>query len=269
MASKEVTSVAISKGTSLIAVALSEGAVVAADALLYGVKDGVAVPTHKDFKKVFASDNIIIASAATMIYKRAGTFAFEYEFENWISEFISLQTGAPDKNPTAIAEAICDKVRKTFKPIEARIKAGDWSAQGPGERLVTYVVAGYAENFKHFRLFEIGVEINAEGNGLAPVAPKRHHAEFPQNLFFGEDEFIQRAMNGVRPMRNVWETRQAACLDELNSNCGDIPKALRDAAASIVGLIQVEAQFNPKRVGGTVNVGLIDRVASKTYSITL
>jgi hypothetical protein len=111
-------------GTTLVVLASSEGVAVAADDLIYRLQSGVAISFERNVRKVFVSDNIIIASANLIRGKKGNPTIFEYELKDWISEFISRKRGATDKHPVAIAEAMHEKSRQTFKPIETLIKDG-------------------------------------------------------------------------------------------------------------------------------------------------
>jgi hypothetical protein len=130
-------------------------------------------------------------------------------------------------------------------------------------------------NIPHFRYLASGLHPrqlrnrrrteNQHSNGAIKLV-----SEFPQELVVGEDEFIGKVSSGIQPMFGIWEKRRSECFDSIGTMVpNNVPKSLRDAVASIAALIKVEAQFNSQKVGGTVNVGLIDRVARKTYSIIL
>jgi hypothetical protein len=164
------------RGTTLIVIAIGDGVVMAADDLVYTLKDGVAVPAERNVRKVFATGNVLIGTAGTMRAKKSGqliavgetpqTVVIKYKFEDWIIEFIQRQRRASDNDPEAVANDLDAKMRETFKPVEVFLEHGGWGDHTPGDRLVNYAIAGYSKNFKNFHLFELGAEYNPEGNGL-------------------------------------------------------------------------------------------------------
>jgi len=249
--------------------AVDEGVAVGADDLIYGLESGVVVPMFTGVRKVFVSDNIIIASAQLISARLGNPVVLEYQFKDWISEFIRRQRGAPDKHPNAIAAAMYQKARQTFKPIEVMLEHGAWDNQGPGDRIVSYVVAGYPKTFVDFHLFELGAEVNADGKGLQYLPPRRNPSKVPQAFWLGEDANIEKAMAGVEPFVGVRKRHWDDCVTRVCSLLPGTPSALQDAVASVASLIKLEAQFNPQKVGATANIALIDRTCKKVFSVTL
>jgi 20S proteasome alpha/beta subunit len=90
-------------GTTLIAATTADGIVMAADDLMYAEQSGQAIPLKNGFHKVFVADkNILIGSAALMLDQ-----TIEYQFEDWITEFIETQQGTlAFKRPSDIAAAL-------------------------------------------------------------------------------------------------------------------------------------------------------------------
>ncbi len=228
----------------------------AADDLLYSVKDGEAVPTHEHVRKFFPfSNNIIIGTAAILIHP-----GIKYEFQQWISAFVESQNAASAFNrPENTAIALKEKMRDTFNCIESMPEDSVWKCHLPGDRLVSYFIAGYAESFHRPYIFEIGTEINQEGNGLFYLPIKQHRSN--DIVWTGEDHFWLRAKDGLDPESSLWESMRATT--DVAASLPDLPPALSEMIASMVGLIKVESHFNPKKVGGRVAVGVILRATRK------
>ncbi len=132
---------------------------------------------------------------------------------------------------------------------------------------MNYVVAGYTKNFKRPYIFEIGVEINRNNDGLSFIGPIHHQKPLPQNVRFGEDHFYERADAGLEPEHSVWESSMDAVRAEVNQDLSNVPQPLRLLVEGTVGLIKVEAHFNPQKVGSKVNVVLIDRNTRSVLSM--
>lgn len=265
----------VSQGTALIMLAISEGVVMAADDLVYRLDAGTPVPAETNVRKVFAMGNILIGTAGVLRCKQSApisaereapqTVSIEYKFEDWIVEFIRARRNTSDNDPETVANALDAKMRETFKPVEILLEHGTWGDQSPGDRLASYVVAGYSKNFKNFHLFELGAEYNLEGNGVRYLTPIRHGTKLPKDLFFGEDQFFLRALEGVEPQAGTLRREMPRCLSSAAVVLPNIPEALQKLTASAVSLVRVEAEFNPNKVGRTVNAVIIDRAARKPY----
>jgi hypothetical protein len=154
------------RGTTLFTLSTTDGIVMAADDLMYTEQDSQVIPMATGISKVFAFDTVLIGGAGIILCE-----PLKYALQDWISDFIQAQRGAADKRPNAIAEALHAKMRETFQPIDAIVKQGKWKSHGPGEWLVGYVVAGYTKNFTKPYIYEIGTEVNADGNGLLYTPP--------------------------------------------------------------------------------------------------
>jgi hypothetical protein len=255
--------------------AVGEGVVMVADDLVYRLEDGAAVPAERDVRKVFAMGSVLIGSANLMRAKQSGqisvdgeisdTVSIEYKFEDWIVEFIRAQRSAPDDSAEAVANSLDAKMRETFKPVEILLEHQSWGDQGPGERLVSYVVAGYSKGFKNFQLIELGAEYNSEGNGLRYLTPIRHDTKLPKDLFFGEDEHFVRALNGIEPQAGFRHGEMSILIDAAATLLPKAPEALQALTAYAVSLVKVEAEFNPNKIGKTVYAAILDRTARRHY----
>jgi hypothetical protein len=245
-------------GTTLITIAINDGIIMAADDLIHAEENGQAIPVQDGVRKVFVMDNILIGSAGLMTHRRT-----KYQFQDWIADFIQAHHGIPNKRPRDIADALDTKMRATLKAVASPEEQSIWKSYLPGDTLVSYIVAGYAESFKRPYICEVGAKINTERNGFDYVS--KHHSA--KNVWCGEDHFFRRAQNGLEPEHSAWEqlimtgARVAESLPE-------IPTSIHELIASVVGLIKVEAQFNPQKVGAGVHVGLIDRGGRKSYAAT-
>jgi hypothetical protein len=143
-------------------------------------------------------------------------------------------------------------MRRTFERVESRPDDNLWQTHRPGDRIVSYVVAGYAESFQRPYIFELGTEV--QGHQKARYIEPIRSAN--DNLWIGEDYHFRRAQNGLQPERAAWESITKS-VDIIASP--NIPEALKDITVSVTGLVKVESQFNPKKVGANVAVGIIDR----------
>jgi hypothetical protein len=255
------------RGTSLVAISISEGAVVAVDDLLYNFESGVPVPAEHDVRKVFVSDNVIIASAQLIKARLWHPVSFEYNLKDWIMEFIKLKRGTPEKEPNSVSTAMYNKMRATFRPVNTMLQSGSWENQTAGDRIVSYIVAGYTKKFADFHLFEIAAQVNSEGNGLSYISPKRYPAG-PQMFRLGEDESIEKAINEVQPFSDLRKKSWESCVAQASTALPTIPERLQDAVASAVSLVKLESQFNSQKVGSTVNVAVIDRGDRTAHSAT-
>lgn len=266
------------RGTSLIVLAGDEGVVMVADDLLYRLQSGAAIPAERDVRKIFAMGSILIGTAGMLRCKdreeirgegkSPHTISIEYKSEDWIVEFIRAHRSAANNDPERIADALYAKMRDTFKPVEIFLEHGAWSNEGPGDRLVTYVVAGYPKNFQNFHLFELGAEINLSGNGLRYVTPLRHPRELPFEFYLGEDEFLTRAARGSEPQATVFRNFVRDLGGTVAGVLPNTPRSLQQLVAVAVSLVKVEAQFNPDKVGATVNAAIIDRGTRKSRLAT-
>lgn len=251
----------ISRGTTLICVATHDGIFLAADDLVHVEQDGQAIPTGKSFRKVGSVENILIGTSGLMICG-----AINYDVQDWLPELLEEHGRATTKLlPSLVAEAIHARLKQTFKAAEPLVGQGVLKGYRPGGRLLSYVVAGYAKSFKQPYVFETGVELNGDGNGLVCVSPLQHRKQLPQNVRFGEDHFIERANNLLGPERSLYLSLTETILSDVNRILPNIPEALLESVACTVSLVKVEAHFNPQ-IGSTVNVVLLDRTSRQTCS---
>jgi hypothetical protein len=248
-------------GTTLICVASNDGVFLAADDLVCGEQERQAVPTSNNFLKVCVMDNILIGTAGLM-----GHTAIKYDVQEWITDFANVHGNTPDKLPSSVAEAIYAKLKDTFSLAEPLVEQGFLKGYRPGGRLLSYVVAGYAKNFKQPYVFEVGVDISRGSDGLTCIAPIHHRRELPHNVRFGEDHFIERANDGLEPERSLFTSLVERVSAEVFHALPNIPPALQESLACTVSLIKVEANFNPQKIGSVVKIALIDRRSRAAYS---
>jgi hypothetical protein len=253
-------------GTTLVVLASSDSVVASIDDLTYNLQDGIAIPFERNVRKIFVSDNIIIASTNLIKGRRGNPVVFEYELKDWVSEFIHRKRGAPDKHPVAIAESMHEKSRRTFKPLESLLKDGIWKNQIPGDRVVSYIVAGYPKNFGELYILEFGVEFNRDGNGLVYVPPERHPNEA---VWFGEDAAIGRFLARDQAAVNIRESYLSDCRPRISQLAPDAPESIQENMALTSSLVKLESHFYPNKVGKGVNIAAIDRSRKRCYSITL
>jgi len=275
------------RGTTLITLAVPEGVVMAADDLVYEyeLETGKATPLERGARKVYAMGSILIGSSNTMRCSCSGRLvskdepqesidvSIEYKFEDWIVDFIRERRGATDSSPKVFADALYQRMLDTFKPVEIMLEYGGWKDYKPGDRLVNYLVAGYASNYKNLQLLEIGAEY-MEGRRLRYLGPLQHETNSawsmkqPKDVYFGEDECFLKALDGIEPQSGVGQREASKCLATTANLFPRMPKALRELTANAVALVKVEAEFNPNKVGTTVNAAILDRVTKRHYLAT-
>lgn len=192
--------------------------------------------------------------------------AIKYDPNDWFPALVNELGATPNGLPSAVAETIYRKLQEVFKPAEPLVAQGVWQGYKPGDRLVNYVVAGYTKNFKRPYIFEVGVEINRNNDGLTFIGPVPHQKPLPHSVRFGEDYHFERADAGLEPEHSVWASSVDAVHPDLIRLWPNISKPLQEALACTIGCIKVEAHFNPQKVGSKVNVVLIDRNSRSTLS---
>jgi hypothetical protein len=229
----------------------------AADDIMYSEQDGKVIPTAYGVPKIFVTGNVLIGSAGLI---SCGT-PIEYKLQDWIADLIQAQHSAPDKRPRAIAETVYGKMRETFEPIEPSVEQEIWKGHIPGDRLVSYLVAGYTKDFTKPYIYEVGIEINAEGSGFVYLPPQ-HRSD--DSVWLGEDKYFLRAIEGEEPQGSLRQNVFSEIVRDAAHTFPDLPAALQDAVASVVSLIKIESQFNPEKVGRGVNVAVSDRSSRQT-----
>ena len=254
------------RGTSLLCVATDDGIFLAADDLVYAEQEGIAVPRGYDFRKVGATDKVLIGTAGLMEMVHGD---FNYRAGAFSNEILDQLEHAPVGLPSSVAERIYRKLREAFEPAESLVTEGVWKGHRPGDRILSYFVAGYTNNFRRPYMFEIGVEINRNNDGLTFVQPISHQKPLPHNVRFGEDHFIERANAGFEPERSKWASLVDDVLPGVAQAFPNIPQRLQEIVACTIGFVKLEAHFNPQKVGSKVNVVLIDRIGRAVLSTAL
>jgi 20S proteasome alpha/beta subunit len=121
-------------GTTLIAVAIPDGIVMAADDLMYSEQGGEPSPLRNGVHKVFAvGQNILIGSAGLLSHS-----GIEYQIENWMAEFVDAHDDASTKRPSDIAAALETKMRDTFHAARSQARRRDLEdapPKGPHRKL--------------------------------------------------------------------------------------------------------------------------------------
>jgi hypothetical protein len=237
----------LNRGTTLIAVATIDGLILAADDLMYAEQGEQAIPLEDGVQKVFViNNNILIGSAGLLAHPK-------YKFRDWISEFIEMHQRVPaSERPSDIAAALETKMRATFHAIESSPEDDIWKTHLPGDRIVNYAVAGYAESFRRPYVFELGAEV--DNNSRIRYVPAFRHSN--EMVWFGEDYHFRRAQDRREPEYSSLQSIIGTL--DISVVLSNIPTTLQQLVASVVGLIKVEAQFNPQKVGGSVTLGVID-----------
>jgi hypothetical protein len=110
-------------------------------------------------------------------------------------------------------------------------------------------------------MFELGAEVDDDCR-IRYVPALRHSKEC---VWFGEDHYFGRAQDGLEP--ELSSLRSIVGTLDISTRLSDIPTSLQELVVALVGFIKVEAQFNPKKVGGNVIVGVIDRTTRSPFMI--
>jgi hypothetical protein len=189
---------------------------------------------------------------------------YRYDLTEFITDIINKFESEGNGLPSAFADQTYQRLRHSFAPAEPFVRQGIICAQQPGDRLLSYVVAGYTKNFKLPYVFELGVEINCGNNGLVYLAPIAHKKPLPRMVRFGEDYYYERAGKGFEPEQSALDRAIDTVLPKVISAFPDIGSTLQESVACTVGCIKVEAQFNSDKVGSRVNVVLVHRDSRST-----
>ncbi len=239
--------------------AMDEGIIMAADDLVYVEKGGTPIPTLYGVSKVrVAAENILIGSVGMMTHPK-----IKYSFDVWVSSFIETQRNCGTiQRPSEFAAALRSELRKTMEGIASSPEEGGWQGYKPGEWLVSFNVAGYAETFQQHYLFEVGAQVDSKGHFTYPP-PRQHRTD---KIRFGEDEFLMRAVSRIEPQHTEWISGQDRIGPTIGAALQDIPRSLQEALISIVSLIKVEAKFNTQKVGSGVFVVGIDRITKSSFA---
>jgi hypothetical protein len=96
------------------------------------------------------------------------------------------------------------------------------------------------------------------------IAPTSQNAK--TLVHFGEDAFWLRATKGIEPESSARLSIHSNIESAVASQ--RIPTSMKEVVLSLVSLIKVEAQFNDKKVGRNVFVGILDRASRKPISFT-
>lgn len=249
------------QGTSLVCVAKDDGIYLAADDLVYQEHDGTITPLCRDFRKVGAFGSILYGSAGLMIVSDP---RYKYDLAEFITDVVNKFESEENGLPSAFADQIYQRLRHYFAPAEPFVQQGIICAQQPGDRLLSYVVAGYTKNFQLPYVFEVGVDIHSGNNGLVYVAPIAHKKPLPRMVRFGEDYHYERAGEGFEPEQSALDRAIDTVLPHVICAFPDIGSTLHESVACTVGCIKVEAQFNSDKVGSKVNVALVHRESRST-----
>jgi hypothetical protein len=268
----------LEQGTTLVVLSTDDGVVMAADNLAYSDTASGPQSAHDPVQKVFAcGERLIVGSAAALVFSFRGvpirgmdgtlhTLSFEYKFQDWIEQFVSMESSVSYKDAYSLGSAIHDKARQTFQPVDIMLKAGYRADEKPRERFVTFVVGGYSQDFQHFALFEIGIEVNADGNGLV-YSPLR---DCEKNFFcVGETELLQKALARQRPFDEMGAKFSRSSLKAVREVLPNVGASLHEMVTFCVGLIRLEAYYNPKKVGRSVTVCLIEKSSRLSAVVTI
>lgn len=230
--------------------------IVAVDDLGHSKRGGI-VPLQGGIRKLFVlDDRIVIASVGLMRHP-----GIEYKFEDWISAFIKTHYGAlSDKHPMRVAAALEKQARETFHGIETLPDDELWNLNPPLKSLVSYVIAGYAQDCRVPYVIEFEAKLNVNGRHVE-YAPALQYDTNP--VVFGERKFAMRAQDGLEPERPYLQS----IIPTLNIGAAlpEIPPSLQDIVACVVGMVKVESKFNRDLVGENVRVGVLYRPTGTSF----
>jgi hypothetical protein len=156
-------------------------------------------------------------------------------------------------------------MRVAFRPIEPLVEKHLWEGQVPGDRVVTFTVVGYAEDFRAYECLELAIEFDTQRDGLKYISPFRHDLEFLQPFRLGEDEGVVRALEGLDPEASRFRRLHKEVLPSIAADSPQLPIPLQDIVANAVALIKTEAYYNKQKVGRMVNAIVIDRAKKQAF----
>ncbi len=242
----------IQAGTTLIVSYCPSGMVMAVDDLGHSKdRQGNPMSGASGIEKLFAlSGGILLGSTGLISHP-----GIEYKFKDWVSEFIEAKYGAlADKRPRSVTTALENQMRETFHRIQELPDDEVWKKEPPVKRLVTYIVAGFAEDLTCPDIFEFGAELSPNRRQVEYAPALQYRSQNP--IIFGEEHFLRRALRGLDPERSYWLSTVESM--DVRAALPKIPAPLQQLTSGIVGLIKVEAKFNGHKVGTNVRVAVID-----------
>jgi len=160
----------------------------------------MVTPLYREFRKVGTSGSILSGTSGLMIVSDS---KYKYHLTEFISDVINKFESDGKGLPCAFADQIYQKFRHNFAPAEPFVRQGIIGRQQPGDRLLSYVVAGYTKNFKRPYVFELGIGVNGDNDGLIYIAPIAHAKSLPRIVSFGEDHYCERAGQGLEPEQSA------------------------------------------------------------------
>jgi hypothetical protein len=251
-------------GTSVIALTAPDGLVMAADGLTLFVPDGankVSASSIPPEPKIAVCGKRFLCGFAG--YNPIDSGGFKYNFQNWISSI--RVAGHPSVKE--FTETVHLKARETFGEIKPILDADDfWKAKGNRGQapFMSYGIIGYSEKIPEFCTFTL--DINLENHTLKDSAVDcgtptwsrtgtYRFARLPNSM----TSHMELAESGL----NVAEVRRKAQLIPQMSPIAaslfpEFPPSIQNLIAIGAALIKVEGEFNPKYVGGTTAIGVIE-----------
>jgi hypothetical protein len=248
-------------GTTLIVAQSKDGLIMAVDGRGHSKNTvGESIVDPRDFKKLFVLDGGILLASHGLIELPS----IEYKFENWVAKFVETYYGSsPSHNPQHVAAAIDDKMRKTFDRMEISPDDELWKMNpARGSHLVSYLVSGYPSDSDVARVYEITAQLNFHKKSIeyVPIFECRDNP-----LFLGAYRHAHRARRAGRE-HEIWMGYFRTASDTVAAM--RIPTGLQKDTAAAIAFIQVEGHFNPKHVGMSGTLAVVEHSSRKPFTGT-
>ena len=257
----------IQHGTCVLTLSTMDIIVVAADGNTH-----LELPTGKpdapylrateqgESKVVICGSNFLCATAGLnpLIYKRHG-LDIEYDFQKWIASI-------PAKKHSSVVEyanAIQRRERKTFREADALLQQPDfWNSQSAAmAALVVFRVVGFTDEGPEFCDMALKIDrehrraIFADPECSIRKTPSMHYSSLWGTHHTNSDTAW---INGSPQSKRLMEI-QPSSLATARVLLPDSRPAIQAIVANAASLIRVESEFDPQEVGGTPNIGILEK----------
>ena len=181
-----------------------------------------------------------------------------------------MATASVGHDPWGAASAIAARARLDFEAIATSLRNGGFPRHGPGDKIVTYLVAGYAPGDGEPCCIDVAVKVNGDRNGLEHGEPTSCPAPSSTGevwlTWLGEAEHHTRARQELEPEATEFAAKQQRVGKHIGTRIPGIPASLGEIAAHLAALIKVEGKHNPRRVGTRAFISVIERGTNRVFS---
>jgi hypothetical protein len=232
-------------GTTLIANCNEDAMILAVDSKGHSENSGKPVPPERSFKKCCVIGGKFAVGTVGMIE----FIKVEYEFEKRVTEWIETEYAAIyPKTPARVATKFHKHMSRAIHAVEKGLHDEFWKRYPDGKPLVKYVFAGYDEGTPEF--YE--ARFWFDGKQRKILDTPFIFLDVP--CYIGNTESIRKIdLPGIEWERYRFERSVVA------RSLARLPPCAQEITLDAVARINVEAYFNDERVGGTVNVIVIER----------